>query len=120
MDNRIIQIASGVPPADPETAQKFNKWLEDKHIFEIFKYPGISKAMHCKRIDLSIPFTPVVTDYPLYITLFEFANREMLDKSRENPDILRAAEDGIATWGIDVGIKKIWFTAYEVVRTWEK
>jgi hypothetical protein len=120
MDNRIIQIASGAPPTDPETAQKFYKWLEEKQVPGIFKYQGIRKAMHCKRIDLSIPFTPVVTEYPLYITMFEYANREMLDKSMESPDIQHAAQDGVATWGTDVGIKKIWFTAYEVVKSWEK
>lgn len=119
-DKPIIHLSSGTPPLDPETREKFYKWLDNKHVPDQFKYKGIKRAMNCRLIAGDEPFKPIVTDYPEYLTIVEYYSKKDLNGWMNSPEVQYIGEDGLKTWGETIGRKKIWFATYRVEKSWER
>jgi hypothetical protein len=117
--NIYIQIVSGVAPKDPETAQRFYKWIEEAHLPHNFnEFKGLAKATNYKRLDgVEVPFKPMVTEYPYYITMWEFNS---LADFKFQMDSIKGRPPASDEWGVEYGYTKSWLVSYEVIKSWER
>jgi hypothetical protein len=121
MENkRVIQLVSGMDAPDREATGKFYQWLEEVHCPHLFKYEGIKRYLNCIRLPVAEPFQPSVTDYPEYVSINEFKNKEAMNSFPNSPEFQSAIKDGLETWGDTIGRKKVWLVAYEETKSFER
>ena len=121
LGNPVIEIVAGVPPQDPETAEKFYKWYNEEHSSHVFdERQVVRKMINCRRLHEEGFIQPIVKDYPELITINEYRNKreykELLASMKSQP----APPPAPGGWGTEIGYKKIWYVYYEVVKTWER
>ena len=116
----ILFIIAGVPPSDPEDAEKFYKWVDDVHIPQMLEYKGLRKATSYRRVTDIKPLHPTDTQYPDHITIFEFESKEATQEYPASPERATIREDGIEKWGENVGLPKIWSVLYEPIKILER
>lgn len=116
----VLQIVAGMPAKNSETTEKFYKWLEDRHVPEMFEYKGFKRIMNCRRIIGAEPFKPLVTDYPEYISITEFYSKKDMEDFPKSTGIPHLDKDGLESWGTEIGRKKIWLVTYEETKTYER
>jgi hypothetical protein len=120
MENKpVVQITAGMPPSDSVDAEKFYRWLDNVHVPNLMKFPGLNKAANYKRIEVEHPFKNEV-EYPYYITIFEFKDLNAYNESLKSPEVKHAVDVGFQTWGPSTGRKKIWLATYEEVKSFKK
>jgi hypothetical protein len=119
-DKPVVQIVSGTPGVDRETAEKFYRWLDEVHVSNIFKYKGIKRYLNCRKITDFQPVNSTVTDYPEHISIHVSYSQKDAEGYKDSPEHKYAAKIGLETWGDTIGRKKIWLVAYEETKTWER
>jgi hypothetical protein len=113
---RVIHLMATVPPLDAR--EKFYQWLDEElvpHIFEEFK--GIAKVSNYRRIKAKLPYQPVVTEYPDYITIFEFFSRKDIEERLAH---FTGVPPASKNWAAGVGEKTTWFAIYEMAKSFER
>ena len=113
----IICILAGKPPSDPETAEKFYKWIDEVHLDDLIKFEGIRKATSYRRVTDIAPLHPTDAKYPDFITIFEFKDKKACQDYLTSPARSAGMKDGEATWGTETGAKKVWSVLYEPTKT---
>lgn len=96
----------------PEAEDKFNKWYEDVHIPLLLKFQRLRKVTRYR--------TPEpVGDYPEYLSVMEFDNKDACDAYNSSPELAAAREESKQTWG-GKGYEVRWRVQYEVMRSCER
>jgi uncharacterized protein (TIGR02118 family) len=96
----------------PEAEDRFNKWYEEVHIPLLLKFPQLKKVTRF-RIPKTAP------DYPKYLTMMEFDNRDACEAYNSSAELAAAREDSKQTWG-GKGYEIKWRVQYEVLKEWKR
>jgi antibiotic biosynthesis monooxygenase (ABM) superfamily enzyme len=94
----------------PEVEEKYNRWHEEVHIPLILRFKGIRAAKKCKIVNP----TP---EYPTYLAIYEFENREAFQKYLKSPELAAVLAEMKETWK-EPGHEVVWRVQYEVSRSW--
>jgi len=107
---KVINIAG--TECRPDVEEKWNQWYNEIHVPMLFKYPGVKRATRYKRIGGDEAF-------PQYIAVYEFEEKETLDKYFNSPERAAALEDVKNTWQEGEFTTK-GIAQYEFIKSWER
>ena len=96
----------------PEVEEKFNKWYDEVHIPLLFKFKGMKEVTRYKILKDT-------GEYPTYLTLYLFENREDYEEYAASPELAAGREEMAETWK-DGGFDIEWRVPYEAVKTWKR
>lgn len=111
MENRPVIHIVGTS-CRPEQEAKFNRWYDQVHIPMLFRFPGMTAVRRLKR-------DAGDGEYPEYLAIYEFADREAFEAFQASPERQAAMEETARTWGEDK-FEVIWRVQYEVLGAWQK
>lgn len=109
-DKSVIHIVG--TRCKPEQEEKFNRWYEEVHIPMLFKYPGMTEVRRWKLITES-------NEYPQYLAVYEFANRQAYEDFESSPERQAALEETNSTWK-EGKFEVQWRVQYESLKKWKK
>ncbi|MDD4859486.1 MAG: DUF4286 family protein [Dehalococcoidales bacterium] len=110
MDKKPVMLSAAVE-CPPALEDKFNKWLDEKHMPMLFKYRGMTKASRMRLVNDK--------ESPRYLTIFEFASHADLEDYLKSPERAAAAADKEETWKSQKYELK-WLLEYQVLKTWQR
>ena len=108
---KVINIA-GVE-CRPDVEEKWNQWYNEIHAPMLFKFPGMKRATRYKKIGGD-------ENLPQYIAVYEFEDKETLDKYMDSPERAAALEDTSNRWKAGEDFKVVGIAQYEFIKSWEK
>jgi len=117
---KAIRIIAGAPPSDPAIEEEWHKWLDEEHILNMFKYPGIKRITNYELVDEAKSEYTTGFEYPRYISIFELESPEEWEKWIASPEHTVARDNGLEKWGPNVGYKKIWYALYKATKILER
>ena len=95
-----------------EVEEKFNKWYDEVHIPLLFKFKEMQEVTRYKILKDT-------GEYPTYLTLYLFENREDYEEYAASPELAAGREEMAETWK-DGGFDIEWRVQYEAVKTWKR
>ncbi len=107
--NAVINVVA--TRCQPEVEEKFNKWYDEVHIPLLFKFPGMTRVTRYKAMKTDAEST--------YLAVYEFKDREALEKYEQSPELKAAREEMKETWQ-GKGFEITWRMPYAALQTWEK
>jgi len=107
---KVIQIV-GID-CGPEVEGKFNKWYENVHIPLLLKFKRLRKVT---RYTTPEP----AGDYPKYLSVMEFDNKDACDAYNSSPELAAAREESKQTWG-GKGYEVRWRVRYQAIKIFER
>ena len=105
----------------PELEEKFNIWYDDTHIpmlLESRYLAGVTRYRLADPVEAKVHPMEAI-DYPNYLTIYEFGDRQSLEAWFSGPEVLASREERKETWA-DRNFDSKWMVAYEPMKTWHK
>lgn len=75
----------------PQYEKEFNTWYDEVHIPLLLKFKGLRKVTRYRAINSS-------KQYPEYIAVYEFPNKQIMDEYINSPERAAALEEMRSTW----------------------
>ena len=112
MQDKPVVFVVGTQCA-PELDEKFNNWYNGTHI------PMLLESEHLVGVT-RYKLAPVTKgEYPTYLALYEFKDRQGFEAWYSGPELLAARGERKETWAEkDFEVK--WTAVYEPLKTWHK
>jgi hypothetical protein len=112
-----------------EEYEKYNtwfvKWAYRVYIPVLMKLPGLKEYTRYQRNDefpepRSHNFIgkPVVTDYPVYVSVLQFENLQAFENYENSPELLSLLR--IMNYEVSDNLKYEWYVQYQLVKSWRK
>ena len=108
--------------APPEVEEEWSDWYTRNHTPDACKFKGITRGIRYRLVTsetLDINPTPEGKEYPKYLAVYMFENREALKEWDTSPERQYCVDDWTKKWtnrGPNIG----WRLYYEPVLTLEK
>ncbi len=117
----VIMIVGTECP--PESEEEFNNWYSEKHVPGVLKFKGAKKATRYKLAPIRLTdhkLVPITEgEYPKYLAIYEFENRQAAEAYNTSPEFAANVEDWVNNWA-KRGAKLKWRVHYEPIKTWQK
>ena len=106
----VIQIVGTDCPLEAE--EKFNTWYNERHIPDLLKFKKLKRVTRYKNLHPD-------GEYPKFLTIYEFENRQAFEEYDTSPEQTTAREDWLRI-SKETGAEVVWRVQYEVIKTWQR
>ena len=106
----VIHVVGTECPTEAE--EKFDTWYSDRHVPDLLKFKKLKKVTRLKALKPD-------GEYPMFLTFYEFDDRQAFEEYFISPERSTAAEDFARIQKeLDVSVK--WSVQYETIKTWQR
>ena len=96
----------------PEMEEKFDTWYSERHVPDLLKFKGVKRVTRYRGLHPG-------GEYPKFLTIYEFNNRQDFEAYYTSPERATAAEDWIKIQK-ELGASLKWSVQFEVIETWQR
>jgi hypothetical protein len=96
----------------PEWVDEFNEWYCNMHVPMLMKSGDVEKVTRYRKIGDD-------EDYPRYLVIYEFEDRQAFERYEASPALAAAKEDANNRWPAGSYQPK-WRVQYEAIEIWKK
>ena len=106
----VIHIVGTECP--PEMEGRFDTWYSERHVPDLLKFQGLKKVTRYRNLHAD-------GEYPKFLTIYEFNNRQDFEAYYVSPERTAAAEDWLKIQK-ELGASLKWMVQYEAIKTWQQ